>query len=337
MNIKHDLNEAELISLFKAGKTVREVALLKGCPKGAVRGYADRHGLKPPRDRSGGVAKRIISPENEDEVRRLYLEEGLTCPQIGRRFGTDQSVIYSTLRRLGVTCRPKGIDRRQYDMREDFFSIIDTEVKAYYLGLIYADGSVRHGGVKNRVAHVMNLSLHEEDGYMVESLRDAIYPNRDKPLTTIRNQVRLGACSKRMVQDLYRLGCVENKTFNLSFPTSDQVPSHLIHHFIRGYFDGDGTITWNTKVNHIQAQFNIIGTPELCDGFVRLVSTLGLPMRISTPKHSPRVRYATASKQSTLYRLYHYMYRDATIYLTRKRLKYERLLVRMNPKHKTPL
>jgi len=50
-------------------------------------------------------------------------------------------------------------------------------------------------------------------------------------------QIRI--TSKEMVSDLIKHGCFPNKTFTLRFPNINQ---KLIHHFMRGYFDGDGSI-----------------------------------------------------------------------------------------------
>lgn len=48
--------------------------------------------------------------------------------------------------------------------------------------------------------------------------------------------------SQKTVDDLKQLGCIERKSLILKFPTEEQVPFDLLHHFIRGYFDGDGSI-----------------------------------------------------------------------------------------------
>ena len=52
--------------------------------------------------------------------------------------------------------------------------------------------------------------------------------------------------------DLNKLGVVERKSLILTFPTEQQVPKHLMPHFIRGYFDGDGSVykqkQGNTKI-----------------------------------------------------------------------------------------
>ena len=58
---------------------------------------------------------------------------------------------------------------------------------------------------------------------------------------------RILLTSEKTVNDLIDKGCFRNKTKILKFPTEDQVPKHLIHHFIRGYIDGDGSISYYKK------------------------------------------------------------------------------------------
>ena len=48
------------------------------------------------------------------------------------------------------------------------------------------------------------------------------------------------------MEDLHNLGVVENKTYKeLHIPK--QIPNELIKHFIRGYFDGDGSLNYYTR------------------------------------------------------------------------------------------
>ena len=50
-----------------------------------------------------------------------------------------------------------------------------------------------------------------------------------------------------MFNDLIKQGCVPNKSLILTFPNKHQVPENLINHFIRGYFDGDGSINYGIR------------------------------------------------------------------------------------------
>ena len=47
----------------------------------------------------------------------------------------------------------------------------------------------------------------------------------------------------------------EAKTFTLRFPTENQVPKELLRHFIRGYFDGDGCVSFYTNRKTVMVNF----------------------------------------------------------------------------------
>ena len=62
-----------------------------------------------------------------------------------------------------------------------------------------------------------------------------------------RGYPRLSITNKHLYSSLLRVGCIENKTFFITFPNEEILPKKLIRHFIRGYFDGDGCITFSIK------------------------------------------------------------------------------------------
>ena len=52
-------------------------------------------------------------------------------------------------------------------------------------------------------------------------------------------EYKLALNSDKLVSDIEKLGVVERKTLTLTFPN---LREDLIPHFIRGYFDGDGSV-----------------------------------------------------------------------------------------------
>ena len=116
-------------------------------------------------------------------------------------------------------------------MKEDFFHVIDTEEKAYILGLLLTDGCVYD---VDRVT----LELKTGDRYVVDAFRDAVSPLR--PVSERATSCRIDMRSRAMVEDLAALGVVPRKTFIASAP---HIEDDLLRHFWRGCFDGDGGIT----------------------------------------------------------------------------------------------
>jgi len=108
---------------------------------------------------------------------------------------------------------------------------------AYILGFIYADGCITNNSLR--------IVIQKKDKNLLEIIKKEIGAN-----TTIHDEVRtlnnkqfyssaLIIKSVKIIEDLIKLGVVENKSLVIHFP---QIPSEYILDFIRGYFDGDGSV-----------------------------------------------------------------------------------------------
>ena len=141
------------------------------------------------------------------------------------------------------------------------FEIIDTEEKAYWLGFLYADGCV--GSKEDKV----ELGLAEKDLKHIEKFRDFMNITNKISYREKTKSYRMSFRSAKCKQDLIDKGCIPKKSLILDFPNENQVPKHLIRHFIRGYFDGDGWFT-NTESCF---QIGIIGTENFINGFLNSI------------------------------------------------------------------
>ena len=120
------------------------------------------------------------------------------------------------------------------------------------------------------------------------------------------------------------------KSLILKFPTIEQVPIELIHHFMRGYFDGDGCIC----ISNNQAYFTVIGTPEFLNGYeYYLLKTLNRTTpnkRKHTKRHHEQTEWIVYGGNKQCKKIYDYLYKDATIYLDRKKQKFISILPSQN-------
>ena len=183
------------------------------------------------------------------------------------------------------------------------FEKIDTEDKAYWLGFLYADGSV--GSKENKI----ELSLAEQDLHHIEKFRDFISINNKISYREKTKSYRYSFRSESCKQDLVNQGCVPKKSLILKYPTYDQVPKHLMKHFIRGYFDGDGWFT-NTESCF---QVGIIGTEDFIKGFLDNIDDIIFICR----RELGAKRYVFGAYQDVLNFL-NWIYQGATVYLDRK-------------------
>jgi hypothetical protein len=127
---------------------------------------------------------------------------------------------------------------RKYKLNEYFFDEIN-EKSAYWLGFLYADGCVR---MKNGRSGELKLKLKDTDKSHIEKFLKDLECDTPIKFNQEKNS-KFCYCyinSNYMIKKLFELGCVENKTQKIRLPN---LSSKHIFHFLRGYFDGDGSIS----------------------------------------------------------------------------------------------
>lgn len=134
-----------------------------------------------------------------------------------------------------------GLTRKHITHNDTYFDTIDSEEKAYILGLIASDGCIydQYG------AHQLLFRIAKHDYQLAKFVRDRLSP--DSNITTYISNTNLGIttmcklviCSKYMVNSLAKHGVVQNKIGKFVFPW--HIPGEVYSSFVLGYFDGDGS------------------------------------------------------------------------------------------------
>lgn len=276
--------------------------------------------------------KATFNEEQRDKIVNEYISEKLKQKDLVARYNTNSGVISYILK---VRNTPSNFSRRElqlkYTVNDNYFDTIDTEDKAYFLGLLYADGSV----IPNK--NVVKISLIEPDIDILKKFSLCINSNR--PLAPY--QPKKGNCYKnytlnissvKIYNDVIKQGCHPQKTFTLKFPTEEQVPSHLIQHFVRGYFDGDGCITTkghSERYKNKQYKVCIVSTLDFCIELSKLTNgqlrvNNSLEIRHKERNNCTRQFIVSGNKQVKTF--LDWLYKDATIYLKRKYDRYQEVL-----------
>lgn len=157
---------------------------------------------------------------------------------------------------------------------EDYFSVIDTPEKAYLLGMIQTDGSLR----KDDRSTTLSITQHKDYYWYIEDMllnfSDYVYKSKDK------NCIQLQIGSKAIVNDLINLGIVPNKTKVQTdediITLWNSIPEEFKGDFIRGCIDGDGHVTFFTQKKAINESCNIgfYSVKEiLVDKIIELINT----------------------------------------------------------------
>lgn len=267
-----------------------------------------------------------FSEEEQKKIIELYIS-GNSLVKIGNEFGVGHKVISRVLESNNIS--RTGISRRKYCIDENYFDDINTPNKAYFLGLLYADGS------NFTPKQTITISLEETDGYILEKLRDELkynrsleyidYSNKHDFGYNYRNQYRLSIFNKHMSEELERKGVVKNKSLILEFPKF--INEDLLKFFILGYFDGDGSFCPHyTKNGKFQPLVTFTSTENFC---IALQNYLKYKLNIPCGNiydascHNGITRVLSFSGARQIKIFLDWLYLDADIFLLRKYKKYK--------------
>jgi hypothetical protein len=247
----------------------------------------------------------------EDAVNYFSQHKDLSITQCAKDLGVSRDTLAKYLKEYN-RYEIRGI----YDVNENYFDVIDTEEKAYWLGLLTADGCIF------KSSNGIRLSLMHSDHNHVEKFKKSI--ESEHPIEIRKSGgysdtalvSTLTITNKHLHQALINLGFSSVKTLNER--PAKQIPEHLIHHYIRGIFDGDGWITYGYNYREIGFGMGKDILEYIKDIFERLA---GVKTTYKVKFRKNVYIYRISAKQEILKAL-NFMYSDATIYLDRKYNRY---------------
>lgn len=269
----------------------------------------------------------MISLKTEMLILKHYVEDKRSAYKIADILNLNRKTVYRVLKKHNVT-RSLSEASMKYTCNEAFFSIINTEKKAYWLGVLFADGNISKNSSKSG-----SLFFSSKDKDWVESFVKDINSSNTVKLEThntfVKSKIwKIQITSKQLYDDLNNLGCTPVKSKTMLFP---KLPKNLIHHFIRGYFDGDGSVgIYNNLKNHdwkiLKSGF-CSGSKEFLDSLI-----MHLPIQNKVVHTRNNSMYTIQISLNDSIELYKYMYNNDTICLKRKKLIFEKYLATYTPR-----
>lgn len=208
-------------------------------------------------------------------------EERLLC-ELYPNLSISRQEIASHLNRTWKACQHKvhelGISATRErnnpcQVRRDYFKVIDSDEKAYWLGFIAADGCVYIGSRQ----HTLSLQLQRRDRHWLERLRDIIAPGAKLTDNAGPNSTSLSIGSQELVHDLIIHGITPRKSLTLEWP---KIPEPFEIPFLLGYFDGDGSLIQRPGRKQGQYQWHLLGTlPFLTRARACLLAHTGIELK----------------------------------------------------------
>lgn len=217
---------------------------------------------------------------------------------------------------------------RIYKADYNYFDKIDSEDKAYWLGFLFADGCIVDGDGSKR----LQISLKSDDYKHLCKLKKSLnstHPIHHRVIKSGKMQGKkycsLFIRSDKLCDALIKLGCTPRKSLTLEFP---KLSKKLIPHFIRGYFDGDGTVFiskekhWrNGKISDV-IHYRFLGTENFLKEIDKNINLNGNIKKIKGSKALELVY----KRNKKLKSFYNYLYSKGSIFLERKKLIFDTYL-----------
>jgi hypothetical protein len=327
----------------------------------------------------------VIAKEKFED---LYYIQTKSLQDIAKEYNCTRQYIYKLLKKYGIARRTQSEARKiaieqkkvkfekvvdgqletvylgNWTVNRDFFKTWTPQM-AYVLGFIYADGSLDAGkkntktnGKKNTKTKTTiaspRCSISQKSPEILEKIK--VLMSCDKKLYKAKNRPRghiyhLVLNNEEIYEDLLKLGLTPAKSLSVKFP---EMPQDCIRHFIRGCWDGDGSVylekrkdldykasvRLGKKVEYVKyirlgASF-VSGSKEFIKRIVLELykigierqrisytkpSELGLPgSKITIYKYKDRNGYYIKLQGKNCQRLFHYFYDevDESLYLKRK-------------------
>lgn len=190
---------------------------------------------------------------------------------------------------------------------------------AWLMGFIAADGTIR----KDRNEIKIGLSIKDKE--ILEKIREEL--ELETPVKIYTTNKGYECCSLQWTceehkKDLAKYSIVPQKTFILEPPW--ELPQVYWIDYIRGYFDGDGSIN---LLNNKSLRWQVCSaTKEIIKWIINELNRLGVPLvNIHEQKNNSIIYYCQYSTNSTK-KIFNILYTPNSLKLERKYLHFKEIL-----------
>ena len=270
----------------------------------------------PVRRRSKLTNKQSVKVINEYKA-------GKSACKLAKNYNVASATIYNILKSKNIPIRSFSQVNRVYLLNENYFEKIDSKDKAYWFGFCFADGYL----CKRKY---LNITLSGKDEIFLNKFKKIL--NSSHPIKHIEKnkggynssygRVNLRICSKKLCKDLVRNGYLKKYT---NIPK--KIHYSLLSHFIRGFFDGDGSISVRNRSNLKRQELNIslIGSEAFLNDLKEKV-----PFNCNNKITKKKGTFSITMGNSTAIKFLNWIYKnsDSSIRMNRKYKKFNDFLAK---------
>lgn len=248
---------------------------------------------------------------HKDEILDLYINKDLPVTEVSRQLKINLKTLHSYLKDNNLK---RGYWSRKYHCNDNYFEEINTPEKAYWLGALYADGNIH-----KHKSQSGTIRFSTKDKEWAEKFLECIeYEGsvlREYHKKFEKEIFKARVTSDKMYYDLIKHGCVPSKSKILKMP---DLHNDLIPHFVRGYFDGDGTVG---IYKYLTGKSTITLRSGICSGSEEFLTNIlkYIPVKSKIiKKNSNKALWCFQFSVNDSLSFCKWMYKDASIYLNRK-------------------
>ena len=270
------------------------------------------------------MPRKVITEQLKVDIIDFYKNNKVSLQEVATKFNLSFPTISKIL--SGIKKYTKN-ELFNPDLNESYFSKIDYGNKAYFIGLLIADGNVfKYTDNSNRQASI-SVTLAEEDSYILYKFKEELNSKTaliaDKRRDSIANTFAFR--SNKIADDLAKYSIIPNKTFHTYLP---EVPEQYMSDLIRGILDGDGSIRCKQGGKENRNRFfhyiGFCGTHKLMQDISDYLSDkLNLNVRPKVYDYKDRnLSEIHISNIADICKVGDFLYKDAELYLIRKYNKF---------------
>ncbi len=297
------------------------------------------------RIRKYGGSSSILTPEY---LLENYVKKEKSLGEIAKESMCSRQYVYKMMKACKIPLRDKGSARdmaldkgklkhfikkdgeeghwvqlKKIRYKESFFSTWSAEM-AYVLGVIYTDGNLHRATGSKRQRRVGNLQIGQKEPELLEKVLALMECNvriqfrKERRSGNIVSGAlhRFDIASDKLYDDLLKFGLTPNKSLTLQFP---EIPREYVRHFVRGCWDGDGSVYLEKRSKRIKASY-VSGSRKFIEGMIDSLSKDGLQIKTiyTNKRKTPSYYFRLNSSEMRAFHKYLYDNVSDTQYLTRK-------------------
>ena len=262
------------------------------------------------------MPRKIITSELKQAIIKYYLSQPMTMKQVEDKYELSHPTVTKILKDVPRYSKAK---LNNPNANERFFKNIDSEEKAYFLGLLISDGNVFKDSTGRQASISITLDLNDE--YILQKFKEVLNVN-----TSISKDGRgcgqIAIRSNLMADDLKQYGVVPRKSYITYLPKINDI---YMSHLIRGILDGDGSILAKPSPkqdghNRYLHSISFCGSHQLMEDIAKyLYNNLQLKQPIQVYDYQDKnLSDIHIQNYEDMEKVGDWLYKDATIYLVRK-------------------